>query len=82
MSFPPEALLAWILPRERTAKILTEAISWYQCQKSSLCIFHIQAEHKLEQFDCSLRPKPCPFLQDKVGFPFKPVKECVGRSSF
>lgn len=82
MSFPPEALLAWILPRERTAKILTEAISWYQCQKSSLCIFHIQAEHKLEQFDCSPRPKPCPFLQDKVGFPFKPVKECVGRSGF
>lgn len=50
--------------------------------KSSLCTFHIQAEHRLEQFDRSPGPKPCPFLQHKVGFPFKPVKECVGRSGF
>ena len=39
MSFPPEALLAWILPRERTAEILTEAISRCQCQKVPSALF-------------------------------------------
>lgn len=67
MSFPPEALLAWILPRKRTAKILIDRTRSHfviSVPKSSLCIIYVWAEHKVEQLDFNLMPKPCLFLHD------------------
>lgn len=77
MSLPPEALLAWILPREKNSKNTDRTRSCFikSVLRKFSPIFYIQGGHKPEQLDFNPRPKPYLFLHDNAGPQFKAVKD-------